>query len=91
MVTTDASSAAIAETNAALTASGTLTIVDSDPADTVTLSVAGVISSGVTTGYTNITTSRLSMLTVTGGTLPADAGNQHTVGWTFASTPETFD
>ncbi|MCF6778008.1 VCBS domain-containing protein, partial [Thiotrichales bacterium 19X7-9] len=85
----DSSAQTLIETDASLIASGTLTVIDFDVTDTVTVSVTSVIESGVASGLTNSTL--LSMLSVP----PVDIlNNTETINqffWTFNSGNEAFD
>src|SRR5262249_6542105 len=96
LVTTDSAAAALTETNAALSASGTLTVTDADVSDTVSLSstVTGVALSGTTTGLTSTTAQLQSMLSLSAASLTAlaaDPTDTHNLTWTFNSTPQAFD
>jgi VCBS repeat-containing protein len=86
----DTASATIAETNAGLTASGSLTVTDADSSDTVISAVSGVVATGTTGGLTN--TALLAMLSVspTSG-LAADTGDANNLGWDFNSGSQAFD
>jgi VCBS repeat-containing protein len=90
--TPDTASAALAETNAALSTSGTLTVNDPDVSDTVSSSVTGVVKSGTTTGLGSTNAALLAMLTVSPtSSLAANPSDTHNLAWTFNSTPEAFD
>ena len=65
VVGTDSAAETLAETNAALTTSGTLTVVDLDLSDSVTATVLSVAASGTTTGLGSGNAALLAMLTVT--------------------------
>src|SRR5262249_15429020 len=96
LLTTDSAAAALTETNAALSASGTLTVTDADVSDTVSLSstVTGVALSGTTTGLTSTTAQLQSMLSLSAASLTAlaaDPTDTHNLTWTFNSTPQAFD
>jgi VCBS repeat-containing protein len=86
---TDKASICLAETNAPLSASGTLTVVDPDTSDKVTMSVTGVTKSGNAGSLDDATLK--AMLSVTSGQIEANVGDSHNVTWNFASTPTTFD
>ena len=90
VVGTDTASATIAETNAGLTTSGTLTVTDADTSDTISSAVSGVVVSGTTGGLTN--DALLAMLSVspTSG-LAADTGTANNLGWNFNSGSQAFD
>ncbi|MDX8538473.1 VCBS domain-containing protein, partial [Mesorhizobium abyssinicae] len=85
----DSAAAGLNETNAPLTANGTLTVTDADLSDTVTPSVTMVSPVGPTGGLSNATL--LGMLTVAPGSLAANPTDSHNLGWTFNSTPQAFD
>ncbi|MDX8522507.1 VCBS domain-containing protein, partial [Mesorhizobium dulcispinae] len=89
LVTSDSSAASLNETNAPLTASGTLTVTDADLSDTVAATVDSVSLGGTTGGLTSANV--LGMLTVAPGSLAADPSDTHNLGWTFNSTPQAFD
>ena len=77
LVTTDSAAATLAETNAALSTSGTLTVNDADLSDTVSSSVTGVVLGGTTGALTSADV--LGMLSVTPASglaaNPTDANN----------------
>ena len=80
----------IAETNAPLRASGTLTVTDADVSDVVAVSVQGVqVISGFTNGMT--TEQLLSFFSAGPGSVAADPGTTSNVNLLFNSTPHTFD
>ncbi|MBI5275031.1 MAG: hypothetical protein HY854_01090 [Burkholderiales bacterium] len=86
----DDASATIDETDEGLSAGGTLTVVDPDVADAVTASVQGVSVSG--SGSTSLTSDQLlAMLSVTPGSIAANAGDSSNLGWDFDSGEEAFD
>ncbi|MGC5844775.1 beta strand repeat-containing protein, partial [Mesorhizobium abyssinicae] len=89
LVTTDKDAASLTETNAPLTASGTLTVNDADVSDTVSASVTSVSLGGTTGGLNSAAV--INMLTVSPASLSADAGETHNLTWTFNSTPQAFD
>jgi VCBS repeat-containing protein len=86
---TDKASVCLTETDAPLSASGTLTVVDPDTSDTVAVSVTGLTASGNVGTLDNDTLKH--MLTLAESSLPADAGSSHNLHWNFASNPTTFD
>ncbi|NDC35714.1 MAG: hypothetical protein EBZ51_10155 [Synechococcaceae bacterium WB9_2_112] len=85
----DTSSTAVLETNAALSASGTLTVVDSDRTNTVTVSVRNVAIDSASTfaGSLPFSTAQLQAMlqlgdpAATSTTLPADAGSSSNLPW----------
>jgi len=87
----DSAAETLTETNAGLTISDTLTVVDLDLSDAVTASVQGVVASGTTTGLGPDNTALLAMLSVTAGTIAADTGSAANLGWTFNSGSEAFN
>ncbi len=87
--TSDSATANLKETGASLTTSGTLTVTDPDLTNTVTASVSSVALSGTTGGLTAADV--LGMLAVTPGSLAADPGDTHNLGWTFNSGAQAFN
>ncbi len=87
----DSAAEARAETNAALAASGTLTVVDADLSDAVTATVESVVASDTTLGLGSDNAALLDMLTVTAGSIDADSGDASNLNWSFSSAPEAFD
>lgn len=86
----DALAAALTETNASLTASGTLTVRDVDTGDTVTAVVDGVTITGSSGGLSE--QQLLAMFSVTSGTINADAADSSNLAWAFNSgTTSAFD
>jgi VCBS repeat-containing protein len=87
----DSASASLTETNAALTAGGTLSVTDTDLTDVVTVTVPAVVASGTTTGLAANNAALLAMFTVNNPntviTGPATTG---TITWAFNSGSETF-
>src|SRR5262249_48656104 len=82
--TPDTVSATKAETNAGLTAAGTLTVRDADLTDTVTASVVtGVTLTGTTGGLTSADVQ--SMLSVTASAINAAPPDTHNLAWSFNS------
>jgi VCBS repeat-containing protein len=88
-VTTDSTAKTLAESNAALSTTGTLTVTDADVADTVTPSVASVALSGTTGGLTS--SDVLGMLSVSPASIAANPGDTHNLNWSFNSTPQAFN
>ncbi|MET3597185.1 VCBS repeat-containing protein, partial [Mesorhizobium shonense] len=89
LVTSDSAAASLNETNAPLTAGGTLTVTDPDLSDTVATAVDSVSLGGTTGGLTS--NDVLSMLSLSSPSLAADPSDTHNLGWTFSSTPQAFD
>jgi VCBS repeat-containing protein len=86
---TDSAAKTLIETNAALSASGTLTVVDPDASDTVGVSVTNFSKSG---NAGSLTDAQLqAMLSLGASTLTANAGETHNLGWAFNSGLITFD
>jgi len=79
----------VTETDAGLTASGTLTVVDVDLSDTVTPTVASVSLDGYAGGLTNANV--LGMLTVSPALIDADTGASSNLNWNFDSATQAFD
>ncbi|MCX7275487.1 MAG: VCBS domain-containing protein, partial [Burkholderiales bacterium] len=90
VATGDSVARSLTETNAGLTAFGTLTVVDPDASDTVTDFVASVIASGQTAGAP-ADPALLAMMTVPGTVLTANAGEVNNIAWTFDSGAQAFD
>ena len=91
VLTDDSASEDLFETDAGLATSGTLTVNDVDFNDTVTVSVESVVASGTTTGLGSDNAALLAMLTLTGGPINADIGDENNIDWSFASGAEAFD
>ncbi|ABD06345.1 VCBS [Rhodopseudomonas palustris HaA2] len=85
----DSSSASLTESDAALTASGTLTVTDVDVSNTVTASVQSVVVAGPSGGLSSA--ALLAMLAVPGAAIAADPTDAHNLAWTFNSAPQAFD
>ena len=86
----DSAAASLDETNAPLSASGTLTVVDVDTTDVVDTAVTGIVVSGNQGSLTEA--QLLAMLTLTGGNdLAANSGDMHNLVWNFSSNPEAFN
>ena len=79
----DSAAETLLETNAGLAVSDTLTVVDADLSDAVTASVQSVSTVGPTGGLTN--GQLLAMLSVTLGSIAADAGAANNLAWSFDS------
>ncbi len=87
----DSAAATLAETNAALSTNGTLTVVDLDLSNTVVPTVQSVVPSGTTTGLGSNNAALLSMLSVSPASIAANVGNVNNLSWSFASGSEFFD
>ncbi|KPM75254.1 VCBS domain-containing protein, partial [Cobetia sp. UCD-24C] len=87
----DSDSADLTETNAPLSADGTLSVSDLDTTDEVTPSVTAVNSTGDTDGLSNA--ELLGMLSVDADAIIDGVSNDGTLNWTFdsANLPEAFD
>jgi VCBS repeat-containing protein len=85
----DSAGTTLTETDAGLTGSGTLTVVDPDLTNAVTASVPSVVLSGTTGGLQAADV--LGMLSVTSGSIAANPGDTHNLGWTFNSGAQAFD
>ena len=86
----DSASANLDETNAPLTASGTLSVVDVDTTDVVDTAVTGLAVSGNQGTLTNAQLT--AMLSLTGANdLAANSGDANNLGWNFSSDPQAFD
>ena len=77
------------ETNAGLTAGGTLTVTDVDLTDNVNMSIFDVSHSGPTGGLTDA--QLLSYFSVVPGSLAADPGTLNNLNWSFDSGTQAFD
>jgi len=76
----------ITETDAIISASGTLTVVDADLSDTVTVTVESVATGGTFAGSNPLSNAALkAMLTVTTGAIAADTGTTNNLSWDFSS------
>jgi VCBS repeat-containing protein len=87
----DSAAKTLLETDAALSTSGTLTVVDADLSDAVTPTVESVVASGTTTGLGSDNAALLAMLAVTPPSIDADTGDANNLAWAFSSTPEAFN
>ncbi|MER8811354.1 VCBS domain-containing protein, partial [Mesorhizobium australicum] len=87
----DSAAKTLAETNAGLGTSGTLTVTDVDLSNTATPSVISVVASNTTVGLGSNNAALLAMLQVTPASIAADPGNTHNLNWAFNSTAEAFD
>ncbi|MDD3674330.1 DUF4347 domain-containing protein [Thauera propionica] len=89
----DSDGANITETNSAISASGTLTVVDADLSNTVIATVESVSKGGTFAGANPLSDAALkAMLTVTGGAINADTGAAGNLAWSFNSGSATaFD
>ncbi len=86
----DSAAAALLETNATLSTSGTLTVTDLDLSDTVTSVVTSVVTSGTTNGLQSNNAALLAMLTSTPNVLDnTELTDQLT--WAFNSGSEHFN
>ena len=81
----DSAAKTIAETNAGLTVSDTLTVVDADLSDAVTSTVFSVVASGMTTGLGSSNAALLDMLQVTPESIAANVGAANNLNWAFNS------
>jgi VCBS repeat-containing protein len=92
----DSDSANLTESDAALDASGTLTVTDIDDSDEVAVSVTGATGS-VDSGYDIEAnegldeTALLAFFSVDPALLDADFNDVNNLAWAFDSTPEAFD
>ncbi|WP_095082316.1 VCBS domain-containing protein [Pseudomonas sp. Irchel s3h17] len=92
LVTSDSASATLTETNAGLTASGTLSVNDVDLSDSISTSITGVVATGTTAGLGLTNAQLLSMLSATPASgLAADSGDAHNLIWSFDSGIQAFD
>ncbi|WP_223517512.1 beta strand repeat-containing protein, partial [Pseudomonas sp. GL-B-19] len=92
LVTSDSASATLTETNAGLTASGTLSVNDVDLSDSISTSITGVVATGTTTGLGLTNAQLLNMLSATPTSgLAADSGDAHNLIWNFNSGIQAFD
>jgi len=87
----DSGTAGLTETNAGLSTSGKLTVLDVDTSDTVSVAVSSVATSG--SGGTNgiIVDALKAMLSLTGNTGNAADGTAGSLGWKFDSGSQAFD
>ncbi|MFC0588252.1 beta strand repeat-containing protein [Novosphingobium aquiterrae] len=89
-VTTDTITSLQTETNAALTASGTLTVTDSDTTDTIASSVTSVTLGGTTGSLTSAAVLGMLLVAPPAG-LAANSGDTHNLSWTFNSGSQAFN
>ncbi|QNP45380.1 tandem-95 repeat protein [Sphingomonas sediminicola] len=86
----DSASATLPETNAGLTASGTLTVTDADTTDTISTSIALTTVTGNAGSLTN--PQLLAMLSVTPNSgLAANTGDANNLTWNFNSGGQAFN
>jgi len=91
-ITDGPDSAALTETNAALAATGTLTVTDVDTSDVVTASVSSVVVSGTANAAAAPANDALkALLTVSPTTIVDGTHNSATLNWSFASGTEYFN
>ena len=88
---TDSAAAALTETNAGLSKSGTLTVFDADTSDSVNVSVSAVGVSGTGSAGSLTNAQLLAMLSLTGASGNVADGTQGSLGWTFNSGSQAFD
>jgi VCBS repeat-containing protein len=86
----DGDAANLDETDAGLSAFGTLTVTDPDLSDKVTAAATAVALSGQTDGAPD-EAALLAMFTVTAGMIDADNGDINNLDWAFDSDSEAFD
>ena len=91
VVGVDSTTKTLAESNAALSTSGTLTVTDANLSDTVSPSVVSVVASDTTTGLGSDNAALKAMLSVTPGSIAANPGDTNNLNWSFNSTPEAFN
>lgn len=89
VATGDSDSAILSETDAALSATGTLSVADVDLADTVAPSVLSVSAAGPVDTLTNA--QLLAMLSVDAGDIIALGAQNGVLNWQFNSGSTTFD
>lgn len=88
----DRDAATLDEAHAGLATSGTLTVVDPDAADTVSVVLAGVDIQGPAGVVLPTTAQALAMLSLSGQTAnAADPGAGARIGWSFDSGGHAFD
>ncbi|NBU41856.1 MAG: hypothetical protein EBS51_13860, partial [Planctomycetia bacterium] len=87
----DSAPASLTETNAGLSATGTLSVADGDGVGTLAVSVAAVTASGATAGLTAGGAALLAMFSVNSSGLVGSISTSGTIAWTFASGAEAFD
>ncbi|MCP4570001.1 MAG: hypothetical protein GY841_20665, partial [FCB group bacterium] len=94
VITDGPDSAGLSETNAALAATGTLTVADVDTTDNITASVDGLSITGTSDRTDDAAPSDddlRSMLTVTPEAVLDGGTTSATLAWSFNSGAETFD
>src|SRR5690606_27744625 len=88
----DSAAAGRDETNAELTASGTLTVTEIDRTDEVDLSVVSVVATGTTTGIGLSNATLKAMLSLSPETVLTDTVlTSQKFTWTFDSDGQAFD
>ena len=85
----DANIANLDETNAGLTADGTISVTDADISDEVFVTVDSVIESGTVSGIANATL--MAMLEVDMGAIIDAMSTEGDINWSFDSDLEAFD
>jgi VCBS repeat-containing protein len=88
--TGDSAAATLTETNAGLTASGTVTLLDVDTSDLVTASVSSVVASGHITGLVPDNATLLNYLTL-GSPVDTSGTTGGPITWNFNSGSEAFN
>jgi VCBS repeat-containing protein len=83
--------ATVVETDAGLTASGTLSVEDVDVTNTVSVAVQSVVAGGTTVGLGSDNAALLAMLSVNAGNVISNSTTTGTINWAFGSGSEAFD
>jgi VCBS repeat-containing protein len=86
----DSASATLAETDAGLTAAGSLTVVDPNQSDVVTAHILGLTVTGTTVGLNQDHEHLLAMLSVEETVVDSDSTSGSLI-WSFDSGTESFD
>ncbi len=86
----DSASSGLTETDATLSSTGTLSVLDINTTDTVTAQVSSVSASGTTAGLLSNNTALLSMLSVNANVINSTS-TTGTINWAFNSGSEAFN
>jgi|GEM_PF-6079255 len=84
-------SATKALTDTTLNTSGTLSVVDLDTTQTVSVSKVGIATSGIISGLVPDNTALLAMLSINSGNVINNSETKGTINWAFNSGSEHFD
>ncbi len=91
LLSQDSDGASSTETNASLSATGTLSVSDVDRANTVSPSVVQVVATGTTTGLQSNNAALLAMLSTNTSSIISNTATNGTLNWSFNSGNEHFN